>query len=254
MKVADILKLAPKSFRHSRLLTWPWVRSRLALNDLRVDLESQGEWKRVYDGSHFSAVFTAQYAPYWWGAFKQRRGEIKDYLELGSWEGQSTVLAAWLFPQAQLTAVDWFANPDADARFDHNTTPFSGRLEKIKGTTCDALSRFATERRRFDVIYIDADHQFDAVMMDTILSWQLLRMGGYLIWDDYLWDPPDAPMFRTRLAIDAWLASRAPFIEPIFAGYQVCIRKIAVEPKLTDMAYLSPHLRARLHVAGGGSV
>lgn len=48
---------------------------------------------------------------YWWGAFKNRRTEIRDYLELGSWEGQSIVLAGWLFPNAHLTAVDWFSNP-----------------------------------------------------------------------------------------------------------------------------------------------
>jgi predicted O-methyltransferase YrrM len=212
---------------------------------LRAELESERDWKRIYDSARFSAVFTAQYAPYWWGAFKQQRGEIKDYLELGSWEGQSAVLAGWLFPQARVTAVDWFANSDANARFDHNTAPLSGRLEKIKGTTYDVLSRFATEGRRFDVIYIDADHQFDAVMMDTILSWQLLRVGGYLIWDDYLSDPLNAPMFRTRLAIDAWLASRSPFVEPIFAGHQVCIRKKGAEPRETDMAYMSAAERTR---------
>jgi predicted O-methyltransferase YrrM len=41
--------------------------------------------------------------------------------------------------------------------------------------------RFAQEGRTFDFIYVDADRRFDGVLLDTILSWPLLRKGGYLV-------------------------------------------------------------------------
>jgi predicted O-methyltransferase YrrM len=165
------------------------------------------------------------------------REDVRDYLELGSWEGQSSVFAGWLFPKAKIIAVDWFANVQANDRFDRNTASFSNRLEKIKGTTVDILMRFAQEGRTFDFIYVDADHCFDGVLLDTILSWPLLRKGGYLVWDDYLWTHPAVPHLNPKRAIDAWLASRRDSIDVVFAGYQVCVQKIADDTQITDMAY-----------------
>lgn len=221
-------------------LVVPAARSMMARKSWRNDLRSQREWNDLLAAGRFSQEFTAEYAHYWWGAFRDRRGEVNDYLELGSWEGQSAVLAAWLFPKARITAVDWFANKDAEANFNSNTAHFADRLEKVQGTTWDVLSRFSAERRRFDVIYIDADHRFDGVMLDTILSWSLLRVGGYLVWDDYLWSMPEIRPLHTKPAIDAWLATRSKFVDVVFAGWQVCVRKIAPDPEITDMAYTYP--------------
>jgi hypothetical protein len=228
---ATLRQFSPKLFRAA-------ARSIVARKSWYEDLESQG-WRDVYVAGRFSQEFTAEFAHYWWGAFKGCRDEIKDYLEVGSWEGQSAVLAAWLFRNARITAVDWFANAGAETNFDHNTAPFTDRLEKVKGTTWDVLSGFAAEKRSFDVIYIDADHRFDSVLLDTILSWSLLRVGGYLVWDDYLWWVPGLIPQRcaAKPAIDAWLAARPSSVQVVFAGWQVCVRKITAEPEVLDMAF-----------------
>src|SRR5262245_7056826 len=157
---------------------------------LRDELAAQADWQDLVARGRWSDHYTAKHAHYWWGAFKNRRGEVHDYLELGSWEGQSTVLAGWLFPKAHITAVDWFNNPKAVRNFEHNTAPFKDRVTPIKGTTHEVLIDLGHAGRRFDVIYIDADHRFDGVLLDTILSWALVKVGGCLIWDDYLWTNP----------------------------------------------------------------
>ena len=147
------------------------------------------------------------------------------------------MLAAWLFPQAHITAVDWFANIEANTAFDFNVQPFADRLEKVKGTSWDVLRSFAAEGRQFDLIYIDADHRFDSILLDTILSWPLLRVGGFLVWDDYLWSRKEAQRrFDPKLALDTWLETRSPDVKVVFAGYQVCVKKIAEDPALRDMS------------------
>ena len=141
-----------------------------------------------------------------------------------------------MFPNARISCVDWFANAEAEAAFDQNTAPFADRLEKLPGTSVDVLLKLTAHGRRFDLMYIDGDHQFDAVMMDTILSWPLLRVGGFLIWDDYLWSHPDVPNLTPKAAIDAWLATRKPSTRYVFAGAQVCVQKTASDPILRDMS------------------
>jgi len=237
MGLAKRIKDAAALRQYSSTLVLAATRSLIARKSLWIELAAQTEWRQLHASGRFSQEFTANYAYCWWGAFKGRRDEITEYLELGSWEGQSAVLAAWLFPTALITAVDWFANRNAEKNFDRNTAQFSNRLEKVKGTTWEALSGFKVAGRRFDVIYIDADHRFDAVLLDTILAWPMLRIGGYLIWDDYLWRRPEVGPLYTKPAIDAWLARRSRFVEVIFADYQVCVRKLAEDPEIRDMAY-----------------
>ena len=237
MRPTDLIRAAPKSLNFSRMLLWPAVRSRLRRDAWRAEFEAQPAWREAFARGRFSSGFTAEHGHYWWGAFRDRRESVRDYLELGSWEGQSAVLAAWLFPRATITAVDWFANPEADAAFDFNTEPFADRLEKIPGTTWEVLHRLAADRRRFDLIYIDADHRFDAVLMDTILSWPLLREGGFLVWDDYVWSHPAVEArFNPKPAIDAWLATRSPQVEVVFAATQICVKKLAADPEVRDMS------------------
>ena len=38
------------------------------------------------------------------------------------------------------------------------------------------------------LIYIDACHDSQYVMTDAMLSWKVLKVGGYLIFDDYGWN------------------------------------------------------------------
>ena len=39
----------------------------------------------------------------------------------------------------------------------------------------------------FDLIYVDGSHQASDVLTDSIMAFQLLRVGGVMMFDDYLW-------------------------------------------------------------------
>jgi len=51
------------------------------------------------------------------------------------------------------------------------------------------LSKFLAENKRnyFDFIYVDGSHQAPDVLCDAVLGFRLLRIGGIMAFDDYLW-------------------------------------------------------------------
>lgn len=222
--------------QYSGPLRGPALRTLRTRRQFRDELGAQADWRNLVARGRWSDQYTAKHAHYWWGAFKDRRMDVREYLELGSWEGQSTLLAGWLFPNAHLTAVDWFNNPKAVRNFEHNTEPFKARLTAIKGTSHEVLIDLGHAGRTFDLIYIDADHRFDGVLLDTILSWSLVKVGGCLIWDDYLWTSPSLGSLVAKQAIDAWFKTRGEFCEVLFADWQVGVRKMKADPAVADMA------------------
>jgi|HubBroStandDraft_2_1064218.scaffolds.fasta_scaffold479753_2 hypothetical protein len=132
-------------------LMWSAANAMVARKFWRDELSKQSRLNN-YRACEFTSELTYTHAPYWWHSFKNMREDVSDYLELGSWEGKSSVFAGWLFPRAKITAVDWFANARASERFDRNTASLSSRLENVRGTTVDILMRFAWEGRTFDFV------------------------------------------------------------------------------------------------------
>jgi predicted O-methyltransferase YrrM len=53
--------------------------------------------------------------------------------------------------------------------------------------------------RTFDEIYVDGSHVADDVLTDGIIAWRLLKQGGVLIFDDFLW-----PCYLRARANPAW--------------------------------------------------
>lgn len=48
-----------------------------------------------------------------------------------------------------------------------------------------SLDLTATDLPRADVVFIDGDHGFEAVLHDTLLARRVVRPGGMIIWHDY---------------------------------------------------------------------
>ena len=79
----------------------------------------------------------------------------------------------------------------------------------------------------FDFAYIDADHRAPNVLMDSLLVWRVLKVGGRIIWDDVLWPAPGySPTHKPEIAVRAFLQCFAEKVKVIADGYQVCIEKL----------------------------
>jgi hypothetical protein len=118
--------------------------------------------------------------------------------EIGSYAGESTIILADKFPQAQIWAIDpWGSGyccdhgelsyneePGAvESRFDTNTQSIKNRLKKFKGKSTDVAAHF--DDGSLDMVYIDGCHEYACVVED-IKAWQpKLRNGGLLCGHDY---------------------------------------------------------------------
>jgi len=84
---------------------------------------------------------------------------------------------------------------EVEERFDRNLklamdeTQTEIALQKWKLTSDEALTGLYTSGKAeyFDFIYVDGAHQAPQVLSDAILSFKLLRAGGVIGFDDYLW-------------------------------------------------------------------
>jgi predicted O-methyltransferase YrrM len=130
-------------------------------------------------------------------------------LEIGSFEGASTCYLIDTLAHCQeleLHCIDtWDGGADhkdlkidmtsVEGRFQRNVevsiarARHSVQLRVHKSDSLSALAALVTEGRRgyFDFIYVDGSHIASDVLSDAVLAFSLLRVGGVLAFDDYLW-------------------------------------------------------------------
>jgi hypothetical protein len=75
-----------------------------------------------------------------------------------------------------------------------------------------------------DVIYIDSSHKPDRTLLESVLCYELLAPGGFLLWDDY--DARNPVMQEVRQAVDPFLSIYSNRMEVIDAEYQLLARKV----------------------------
>ncbi|MBV9520417.1 MAG: class I SAM-dependent methyltransferase, partial [Hyphomicrobiales bacterium] len=130
---------------------------------------------------------------------------------------------------------------DVERRFDHNIAIALQRakhpvhVEKLKKRSSRALVELiARQANFFDFIYIDGSHQAPDVLTDSVLAFQLLRVGGIMVWDDYLWslEPQGRQdvLNMPKMAIDSFINNfqRKLRIVPGPPIYQLYVQKTAL--------------------------
>ena len=114
-----------------------------------------------------------------------------------------------------------------ERNFDHNIklSGFQKNVIKLKGPSWKTL-RTLTNFEEFDAIYVDGWHGANGVIEDAILCWKLLKVGGIIYFDDYLWGPQFKPQRRPREAIDMFHFIFSPFLEEINGTGKKAFKKI----------------------------
>lgn len=114
--------------------------------------------------------------------------------EIGVWRGEYSEQFCRANPGLHLTCVDaWTPYPDYSSyrrpsQFEEAEAEARGRLAKyactlLKGFSLDIVKRIPNES--LDFVYIDANHNFDAVMQDIIQWATKVRVGGVISGHDY---------------------------------------------------------------------
>ena len=81
------------------------------------------------------------------------------------------------------------------------------------------------EEPTFDFIYIDGDHTAEGVIQDAVLSWRLLKPGGIVAFDDYLWEDPRGIEFQPGWSIDYFVGLVKDDSEVLLSNSQVWLKK-----------------------------
>lgn len=169
------------------------------------------------------------------------------FLEIGSFEGRSS---CWMLqnllthPSSRLTCVDLFEvgrdsceinhakgvrlpdDFDVSARFDRNIEAV-GQTEKVTKLKGDSRTILRTlPQKHFDLIYIDGSHTTRDALTDAVLAFDLLKINGVMIFDDYVWEWfSDEPLKNPRRGIDAFLECFEGECVPFWKERQVFIRR-----------------------------
>ncbi len=177
----------------------------------------------------FTQDFVAGTAAIWTRLLGHLKGKPNvQFLEIGSFEGRSAI---WFSQNiltgegSSITCIDLFGDR-LDRFFDHNVkaTGVDQRVHKIKAKSQEAL-RQMPRQPVFDFVYIDGCHLATCTLADAVLSWDLVKVGGIVMFDDYGWNLDRPPAERPKTAVDAFLETFAPHVEVIERGYTLALRK-----------------------------
>jgi hypothetical protein len=165
-----------------------------------------------------------------------------NFLEIGSFEGRST---CWILENiltgddCKIFCIDSFEGGyDHDkikinfknvlGAFKNNTLEYKDKIFVYEQNSFKALLSSEINCRKYDFIYIDGSHIAKEVMEDIVLSFNLLKKDGIMIFDDYGWQDSNSKNWhlgKPSDAIDFFLKFYLPFIEVLEVNYQVVIKK-----------------------------
>jgi predicted O-methyltransferase YrrM len=188
---------------------------------------------------NFNYDWTSQNIELFNATLSHLKGAPARGLEIGSFEGRS---ALWFceniltHPDARLTCIDTFAGSAEHAaidtinllqRFQENTDSVKDKIKIQIGNSSDVLPRLPNARLPdlYDFIYVDGSHDPRDVCLDGILAWSLLKPGGVMIFDDYLWGAHLPPHKRPCVGIDAFLSVHDQEFAFIAKAYALAIRR-----------------------------
>jgi predicted O-methyltransferase YrrM len=127
------------------------------------------------------------------------------YLEIGTLHGANLLSVARTYGAhagSQLHCIDpWISYGDYheyEAEQDRNYLTFFqnvarsahvGKIHIHRGFSHEQVPKLPDDS--FDIIYVDGNHHAEYVLEDGVLAFRKLKVGGYLIFDDYDWGGPD---------------------------------------------------------------
>ncbi|TRM63935.1 glycosyltransferase family 8 protein [Schizophyllum amplum] len=177
----------------------------------------------------------------WRALFSRVTARAPRALEIGTWEGRSSVflLQELCKDTGELVTIDHYDLLQTEegrkrrARVGHNLGIAGGASRVIEAFSVPGLMSVLGEETTsaapgFDWIYVDGSHRADDTLLDGELVWRLARAGAIIIFDDYCWPAEsDGSMLHPRRGIDAFLQLHAEEYERLSqpGEYQMVIQK-----------------------------
>jgi predicted O-methyltransferase YrrM len=146
----------------------------------------------------------------WWAPHLQidYDSPIK-YLEIGTFYGIHAIQVSEKLtnPDSKIYCIDPWKDYDEYTEykgeqnkiwnaFNENLSkcPERNKFEIYRGFSENIVPTFSDNY--FDIIYVDGNHETEYVYRDGCMSFQKLKKGGYIIFDDYDWKETKAGIYR----------------------------------------------------------
>lgn len=183
------------------------------------------------------------WAPQVWEQLIPHLPGRKDFLEIGSFEGRSSVwtIENMMEDGGEIYCIDtWEGGAEhtpedmdgTELRFHQNITlvrkKFPNRaVVSLRGTSVKALGGLISQDKQFDFIYIDGSHLAKDVLVDACMAWPMLKKEGFMVFDDYMWKPQGFTLLqRPKIAIDTFVNMFEDELIIAHSGYQLIARKV----------------------------
>ena len=159
---------------------------------------------------------------------------VKNILEIGSYEGRSAIFFLKNFSDSNITCVDTWAGSDEHCsanfeliqkNFDLNTSFYQSNNILMK-RIMTSNEFFKKNYEYYDLIYVDGDHSSNQVKIDLINSWNVLKNGGFLVLDDYMWWYYKDLKKNPSTPIIDFIKSNISNISKLIVWHQVIIQKV----------------------------
>ena len=121
------------------------------------------------------------------------RYHVERYFEIGTWRGESVANMAQVVPHCTTFNLpkEEIVRLTHDERYADLHGFFSRKMENVEHLTGNSLTYdFSALYGRFDMVFVDGDHHYEAVKKDTETAFKLLKGNDKIIvWHDYALDP-----------------------------------------------------------------
>ena len=178
--------------------------------------------------------FTSQ-IPSWIYIFKKYNFLNKkiNILEIGSYEGLSSLFILRIFRKAYLDCVD----PHLSSGEHNNTNfniikknfKFNLKYYKKKHTFFTLKSDKFFKRKikkNYDFIYVDGYHHSSQVFKDGINAFKFLKVGGLILFDDFLWFHYNNINYNPIHGVNKFYNNFKSQLKIIYLNHQICFQKL----------------------------
>jgi predicted O-methyltransferase YrrM len=167
-------------------------------------------------------------------------------LEIGTYTGTSVIKMLNILPDSTAVVIDsWESYHEHDNIINNDTITedisklnieqifydniqnanVSHRIKVLKGKSSNKLLELLMEHEKFNFIYVDASHKCLDVYFDATIAWKLLKIGGVIGFDDYLFNKGDI-LNSPHDAINYFMEQQKDNFIVLNINYRIFLKKI----------------------------